>query len=297
MNEPHHLYRTSPVKRIRRTNEQLDAVLESVRAVIAEYHEPITIRHLYYRLVGLRVIEKTEADYKKLCTMLAKWRRSHAIAYSDFVDGTRWSSGPDLWDSAAEALQNTANCYRRNLWAEQGHYVEVWVEKDAIKSIVMEAAYQWGVRVFAARGFPSMSSLATAAETFLAWQAHGKKVHILYLGDHDPSGLAIDTNVKNALLEDHGVDDVDFRRLAVTPGQIAQYNLPTRPVKTSDRRSRDWNGGCVEIDTLPPATIKELISDAITSFIEPHAWDQLKQAEKLERESMMAYCAAMKGAA
>lgn len=296
MNAPA-VYRTSPVKRVRRTTAQIDAVLDAARLVISEYEDAITIRHLFYRLVGLRVIDKTESAYSNLCTLLAKWRRSGAIQYSDFVDGTRWKSGPTLWDSAAEALQNTANCYRQNLWADQAHFVEVWVEKDAIRSIVSDATSKWGVDVLACKGFPSMSTLASAADTFRAQQERGKEVHILYLGDRDPSGLAIDTNIKSALFDDHAVDGVDFRRLAVTPEQIEEFNLPTRPVKTSDRRAKGWLGECVEVDTMPPATIKEIFNHAITAFIEPHAWNQLQLTEKLERESIRAVWSAMKGAA
>ena len=291
------VYRTSPIKRIRRSNAQLDALLESVRAILAEYTDAITIRHLFYRLVGLRVIEKTETEYSKLCNLLAKWRRSGAIQYKAFVDGTRWKSGPRLWNSAQEALRNTEQCYRQNLWADQSHFVEVWVEKDAIRSIVSRATNQWGVDVLACKGFPSMSTLAAAADTFRGQQDRGKEVHILYLGDRDPSGLAIDANIRNALKIDHNVDGVDFRRLAVTPEQVALHNLPTRPVKTSDRRSRGWSGECVEVDTMTPAAIKSIVNGAITAFIEPHAWHQLQLTEKLERESIKAVWSAMKGAA
>jgi hypothetical protein len=289
------LYRTRPIKRVRRTRAQLDGLLEDVRAVLAEYDTAITIRHLFYREAGRRVIQKTEADYKRLCARLTVWRRSGEIEYGAFVDGTRWSSGPKLFNDAQAALNNTVACYRKNLWQTQKHYVEVWTEKDAIRSIIMEAADPWGLRVFACRGFASLSSLADAADTFRYWQKRGKEVRVLYFGDHDPSGLAIDESAERSLAEDFNVHDVEFRRLAVTPEQILEHDLPTRPVKTSDRRAAGWEGGCVEIDTLKPSVLKQLVDDAITDLIDAHEWEQLRLAEEMERETLRALAGNMGG--
>lgn len=289
------IYDTSTVKsedkpkRIRRTIEQLDNIKEAVKAILDEYSDAITIRHLFYRLVGKGAIQKTEDEYSKLCRQLAKWRKNGEIAYGNFVDGTRFYTGKTLYGDMASALEITAECYRKNLWATQPHFVEVWVEKDAITGIVSGIANSFGVKTFCCRGFTSITSLYNAAETYKEAIQHGKQVTVLYLGDHDPSGLGIDKQIKDAMY-DFDID-ITFQRLAILPNQIIDWNLPTRPVKATDKRSKDWQGGCVEIDTLRPNQLKELLEDAIASRIETGEWMRLKQIEDEERITLRSIAA------
>jgi hypothetical protein len=280
------LYRTSPIKRKRRSNQELDTLVEACVRITDE-DPPITIRHLFYRLTGEHLIEKTERDYTRLCAMLSTWRRQGRVSYDAFVDSTRFYYGPTLFDNLAEALEDGAVCYRKNLWKSQPYYLECWVEKDAIKMIVGDEASKFGVQTFVCRGFPSLSSLNTAAKTFLDAQRAGKTVRILYFGDHDPSGRAIDNAVENTLAEDFAVK-VEFRRISVTDEQIIKYQLPTRPVKMSDTRAKGWEGGCVEIDTLRPSVLKALVEGEITSLIDPRQWDVMQTVERDEREKFMA---------
>jgi hypothetical protein len=279
-------YRTSPIKRTRRTQGQMDSVLKSIQTILSGEEDQITIRHLFYRLVGLGVIPKTEQAYKLLCGHLSKWRRSEEIPWSAFADNTRWHIQHTTFDGVEDALRNTATTYRRNLWSTQPFFVEVWVEKDAIASIVAGTANSFGVPVFVARGFASLSSLYSAANTFREAVGAGKKVVIYHLGDYDPSGVAAGESILRAFRDDFGVE-VQFNRAAVTQQQIDKLNLPTRPVKTSDTRAAKWTGGeCVELDSMPPAEIRELVEACITRHIDPRQWNILKQTEAGEREQL-----------
>src|ERR1044071_7737721 len=110
-------YRTSPLKRIRRSKVEMQDTLSAIQNILNAEENQITIRHLFYRLVGLRVIEKTEQAYKNLCGHLSKWRRSEEIPWSAFADNTRWHIQQTTFDSVQDALQNTVENYRRNLWS------------------------------------------------------------------------------------------------------------------------------------------------------------------------------------
>jgi hypothetical protein len=261
-------------------------VLQAIQTILAGEDDQITIRHLFYRLVGLRVIEKTEAAYKGLCGHLSKWRRSEAIPWSAFADNTRWHIRHRTFDGIEDALRNTAESYRRNLWSTQPFFVEVWVEKDAIASLVARTANSFGVPVFVARGFASLSSLYSAANTFRDAVAAGKKVVIYHAGDYDPSGVAAGESMLRAFRDDFGVE-VQFTRAAVTQDQIRKLNLPTRPVKGSDTRAAKWTGGeCVELDSMPPAEIRKLVEACITQHIDARQWAMLKETEAGEREQL-----------
>jgi len=279
------LSRTSARKSSHRTHAEIKSLLDAISGILAGEQEQITIRHLFYCLVGLGQIEKTERAYHSLCGHLARWRRSGKIPWDAFVGSTRWHLGTDTFDDIDAVLKNTAECYRKNLWAQQPAYVEIWCEKDAISGILNQEASTFGVRVFVCRGFASLSSLYAAAQTFKEATANGKEVFVFYFGDHDPSGLDIDRATKKTLREDFGVE-VNFTRASITPAQIKKFNLPTRPTKESNH-SKNWRGGdSVEVDTMSSADLKTIVRNCITKHIDQRQWKQLQGVEKNERRQL-----------
>lgn len=275
-------------KRSRRSFAEMDNVLAWINHFIAESDgEQMSVRHLFYLLVGANIIHKTEAAYTSLVSHLSKWRRCGQVEWSAFTDSTRWHIKTETFDSMNDALVNTAATYRRNLWSTQKVYVEMWCEKDAMAGTIARAAEPFGVPVFVARGFASLSSLYSAANTFRAAAAAGKRCVIHHFGDWDPSGVAACESIVRAFRDDFKVD-VELVRAAVTAKQIKAMKLPTRPVKTSDSRAAKWTGGeCVELDTMPPAEIRKLVESCITQHItDRRAWEVLKETEILERTTL-----------
>jgi hypothetical protein len=66
----------------------------------------------------------------------------------------------------------------------------------------------------------------------------GKPVKIFYIGDYDPAGVLIDVALEHELRK-HLIDwNLDFRRIAITKEQIAEYDLPGKPRKEGDCRAR-----------------------------------------------------------
>jgi hypothetical protein len=228
------VYQSRSIKRKRRTRQDLQAILNATHAIIAEENDAITIRHLFYRLVALKLIEKTEREYSNLGGYLMKWRRSKEIPWSAFADNTRYYYGTSGYLSIEDALKDTRDSYRRNLWASQDTFIEIWCEKDAIASIITGVSNSFGVRVFPLHGFSSGTALHNAAETFRAAQDAGKEVHIYYFGDYDPSGLDIDRSALKGLSEDHGVHPY-FKRIAI------RLEIPLQSIcSVSKMRSRIW---------------------------------------------------------
>ena len=269
----------------RRTQSDLNSLLEACLYVINDEPGQITIRHLFYRLVGLGAIAKSEREYKALGRHLMKWRRAGLVSWSAFADNTRWYYGSQLFNDMDAALQNTVTAYRRNLWASQPDYVELWCEKDAIAAILLSVADRFGVKVFPLRGFASGTAIYNAAEIFKEQIERGHEVYVYYFGDYDPSGLAIDESAQRALSEDHGID-VHFERVAVTPAQISDLNLPTRPTKKTDRRSKNFSGESVEIDAMPTEILHRLVEGCITGHIEAGGWAKECEIEEGERETL-----------
>ena len=286
--------------------------MESLRAAmfeIVDAQKPMTVRQVFYRGVGFGLWDKTEADYKNVvCRVLADMRRDREIPYTWIADGTRWMRKPTTFSSLESALRNTAATYRRALWDHQDTYVEVWLEKEALAGVIVEVTGPWDVPLMVTRGYPSLSFLHSAAETI--WQqcwatasdndrqtAEGcrrlglshplgqpRSVKVLYLGDRDPSGDDIARNVAEQL-EDMSSCEIEFVRVAVTSEQVEEYDLPTRPTKQSDSRTRGWDGaGSVEVDAIEPDVLRELVGDEIEACIDQHELDTVLVAEADERE-------------
>jgi hypothetical protein len=188
------------------------------------------------------------------------------------------------WDTAQDALNDAVSSYRRSLWRDQDVYVEVWSEKDAIASIMSPTTDKWDVPLMIARGFASESFLWSTASTIRRQGEDGKDAVIYQLGDHDPSGLAAWQHIQTRLAEFADID-IHFERLAVTEDQIAEYDLPTRPTKTTDSRSKTFVGDSVEVDAIPTSILRDIVEDAITSWIDDDALriTQMVEAQELER--------------
>lgn len=289
------VYRSRSIKS-RRTNQELDAILQASRRIISEENGKITIRHLFYRLVGERLLEKNEREYKKLGTYLMKWRRSGDVPWSAFADNTRWYYGNTGFSSIEAALKNTRDTYRRNLWASQNAFVEIWTEKDAIASILLEEARTFGVQIFPLRGFISGSALHNAADSFKEQIDAGKDVYVYYFGDHDPSGMEIDKSAVRNLREDHGID-INFERITVTQEDIDRYKLPTRPPKPKDTRTKNFSGESVEIDAMPMDVLRRIVRDCIIRHKDAREWAAQSSIEDQERKLLSQVVSVFEGRA
>lgn len=280
------VYRSRSVKpRKRRTHADSEKILEAVTEIVGAANGPITIRHLFYRLVSRGLLKKSEQEYRNLGNYLTRWRESGRLHWSAFADNTRWYYTHTSYDNMAAALETTIDNYRRNLWQSQGSYVEIWCEKDAIASILYKEASSWGVPVFPLRGFPSGTALHNAADIFKAQIRAGKEVYIYYFGDHDPSGTSIDASTISSLNNVHNVD-INFERVAVLPAQIEEYDLPTRPTKKSDTRSKTFEGESVEIDAMDMEVLRDMVKDCIVRHINPQTWSSELAIEEQERATL-----------
>jgi hypothetical protein len=278
------LYSASRIKpRKRRTGAEMIELFKAVREVIKSWKNVRnSIRHLCYRLEMMGVIAKTESAFDTLAGHLAKWRKKRLIPFGVFVDATRWYHGTPTFDDAAAYLEHSIAIFRKNLWRTQPYHVEVWVEKEAVASIVVPVADHWGIKTFVCRGFTSLTSTWEASEIFKEAIRHGKKPIIFYLGDLDLKGKQCGDTIRNHFAL-HGLDgEVEFRLVAVLPEHIERFNLPTRPPKFKGDPAQ-----CVEIDTLSAAQIRELLEAEITALIvDQGEWNRLQKIEAAEHETL-----------
>ena len=274
------------------------AIINSANGVLAAATEAgyrFTLRRVFYALVSTNVIPNTERAYKNLSATLDKARWEGLMDVSGLDDLGRVSLMPSSWSTPGTAVEAVADQYRSDWWADADTLVEVWVEKAAVQGIVEPVAREYGVRFLACRGFSSLTALAEAAGR---WR--GRDVRLIYAGDHDPSGLDMDRDLSERLErlaeEVLGVDcSIDFTRVALTPEQIDQYQLPPQPTKKADSRARGYSedhSGSWEVDALDAGTLAGLVRDAIEEDL-PDDFQERQEADEEAKDSIRTAAAAL----
>lgn len=270
---------------IRRTKAEIEDIeLAIIDLVAAE--RPMTVRQIFYRLVSKGVVGKTEAEYKSTVARLTlRLREEGEIAWQDIVDNTRLMRKPASWNGVEDVLFYTAQHYRRALWDQADSYVEIWSEKDAISGVLFDITANWDVPLMISRGFSSASFLHSAAQTI---KSQNKPTYLYYFGDHDPSGVHIDRAIEKRLTEFAPDAEIIFERVAVLSWQIERWNLPTRPTKKTDTRSKAFDGESVEVDAIPPAHLRHLAQEVIDRHVDDDLLTSTLAAEESEREILTA---------
>ncbi len=288
-------YEATPTKRrARRTKVAIKALEDALVAIVKE-HAPLTCRHVFYLAMAVALITKSEKEYKyTIGRLLLRLRREGRISYRDIADESRWVRRVETSRGARQALKACARFYRRDLLHDQRLHLELWVEKAALVGVIEDVCDEFAVPLYPTSGFASETFIYEAAlEIAHAIKEDGHRAVIYTLGDHDPSGMHITRDLERRLrrlVEEVSNERLDFevRRLALTPEQVRRYRLPTRPTKRekNNHAKRFRFARSVELDALPPETLRGIVRDAIEREIDPQRLARTKRVEAAERETL-----------
>jgi hypothetical protein len=284
-----------------------------------EYTFAPTIRGMFYNLVSDGVISNTNEHYKGLDRALVDARNAGLISMDAFVDNTR--KIVDISNDVYWTPQSVINYHEDRLkqlpteyftfaniprWHKQSHYVEVWLEKDAVTGTFRSILKDSEVRIVPNRGWSSLSFKNENIQRLLKKQQEGKIVHVLYFGDFDPSGSAMDRNLARGLSDALGMEHV-FERIALTKAQIKKFGLEHLKNPDPDvlmKLERDPNSYSfikenedlyqIEIDALQndPERFKRLVLSAVCKYFDQCIYKSVmaeftpKQIDELVRESV-----------
>ena len=112
--------------------------------------------------------------------------------------------------------------------------------KAAVAGIVQPVAMSYGVPFLACRGFSSLTALAEGADRLI-----GRRVVVLYLGDHDPSGVDMDRDLQERMRV-LGAD--------VEPAALGAYPV-SRSTNTNYLRNRPRRATPGRRSTRPTMTV------------------------------------------
>ncbi|MDP8951053.1 MAG: hypothetical protein M3N18_02250 [Actinomycetota bacterium] len=244
---------------------------------------PMTLRQVHYRLVSRDdvVHPNTLSAYDTLGGWLRDDRLAGVIPWEWMEDRLRVAKGWAMWEDPARFLHSVRGRYSRNPWQDQGHYVEVWCEKDALSGIFSDALARYRVTLNVGRGYDGWSSIKRAADRYSWRQDEGIETTVLYFGDFDPSG----EDMHRSLIERFATLGVypEIPKAALTHADARV--LPGDVAKADDSRAAafvaKYGNLAVELDALPVGQLRDRIQQGVEEWMDMEA---LAENARIERE-------------
>lgn len=280
-------YGAGTIKRDRRSRARMDLLDAQLVDVLRADH-PQSVRHVFYRLTDPRLaepVEKSDRGYRHVQRRCLDLRRSGVIPYSWISDTSRAGYHTVTYRDSTEFLRRVSGMYRADLWGHRdvSMHCEVWVESRSLAGTLVDLCRELAVSLYPAGGFAS-ASFAYEAAQFLN---HQRATKVLYVGDYDPAGVLIDIAIERELRRHlrPGVY-LEFERVAITPEQIATYDLPTKPRKPGDRRAKHIKF-TVEAEAMPARIMRQLVRERIEELLPPGLLETVRAAEESERATLL----------
>jgi hypothetical protein len=276
-------------------------MIRTINGILDEYAVQgydLSLRQLYYQLVSRNLIENTEKSYKNIGCLVSDARLAGLIDWDMIKDRGREMISNPHWDNPADFIKSVAPQFRFDLWADQKAYVEVMVEKQALEGVLQPVCSRLDVPFTANKGYSSSSAMYEASKRFLSRAEQGKHLYVIYLGDHDPSGIDMTRDVGDRLdlflktsldrTDEIGPNElpaVTVKRIALNMDQVRELNPPENPAKITDSRAdgyiRRFGTSSWELDAIEPRQLAQLVTAAITSIMDAVLFQ--KNQKKMEK--------------
>ena len=258
-------------------------ILRQAANIVNSYDTPVTLRQLFYRLVSIELLENTRSNYTMLSQRTADARREGW--FPGFIDRTRKIYEYQSFDDPQTAQEWLAHIYRRDRTEGQPYSIYLGVEKEGIVEQLRSWFGAYGIPIIALRGYASQSYVEEVREHSIR---QGRPAVFIYAGDFDPSGEDIERDFKK-----RADCFSEMIRIALSPEQIIDYNLPPQMGKSTDTRAAGFiekHGKLVqvELDALPPNVLRDLYQEEISNFFDLSIYDEAMRQEQEDKELLQA---------
>jgi len=268
--------------------------LAQIDKIIEEYLREgykLTVRQLFYQLVGRGLIDNDQKEYRKISSLVVQGRMGGLIDFDAIEDRVRVPKIPYWCENPDDAIEDTISTYRLDRQRGQGWYTEVWSEKDALSGLLYDVTRKYHVNLVINRGYSSCSAMYEAYLRFAeAVTQRGQAGQIIYLGDHDPSGKDMIRDIKDRLTEFGVGSVVDVIPVALTMDQINEYDPPPYFAKIKDPRAdwyiKEFGDVAWEVDALTPPVLKGVLEDAIEERLDLDLFYDLVQQEEDDKKEL-----------
>lgn len=268
-------------------------LINEITTAAANRPEPekrMTIRNMFYMLVGKHVINSSAGEYVKIVQAVKDGRSLGIIPWDLFYDEGRKFDYDDHFRNPKHALESLSRSYLFDKRLNQAYRPEVWIEKAALAVVVKDTCKDLDVGLLACKGYPSLTSLKLASDRFIQYRnVDGQEPIVFFLGDHDPSGFDIFNKIQIDIKAMTG-EIIDFRRIGITKDYAVSHNLKSIPAKASDSRTRAYvqrheSDSCWELDAMDPDDMCNAIIENVGEYTNDR---KFKAAAATERKHRLA---------
>lgn len=278
-----------------RFNGKAQKTVDQANAIIKDYTAQgyiLTLRQLYYQFVAQDLIPNNEKQYKRLGRLVTQAREAGVMDWEAIEDNGRTAYARRINENAQSVVRGVESGLKYDHWARQDHYIEVWVEKQALEGVIKRPCSKLHVTHMACKGYLSASEAWRAGLRFQDALMDGKKPILIHLADHDPSGLDMtkdNTNRIRIFAEDKGIE---VRRIALNMNQVEQYKPPPNPAKITDSRyagyKKEFGESSWELDALEPKVLDSIITDTINEYRDMDIWGEVATQQEVARRPLAA---------
>lgn len=247
--------------------------LEKVKGILQELDEykPLTLRQIYYQMVGKGYINNKLTEYHMLSDLLSNARYDGFVEWDVMEDRVRrfvdLRGFPNVPVFVMLTLNRWLDQYSRDLMQEQENYIELWTEKDALATLLSRVCYDYSVPVVVCRGYNSTTFMNDFRERV---KGNAKGIVLLYFGDYDPTGMAI----SELDLPDRFNKKLDLSvfidRIALRREHTLDLYSDPDSVKDKDPRTpwfrKNYGDVGYELDALQPGDLEGMVRAAIEKY-------------------------------
>ena len=277
--------------------QELTGVICEIVELFAGQGYKLSARQLYYQLVTKDLIPNAEAVYTRILKLLTDLRYNGVVDWSAIEDRGRVPKKHPEWLNVSDLIESALAAYRLPRWSDQEYYIELYCEKQALEGVLKPIADKYHIYFGVNKGYSSASTMYDIAKRMQRQIWDGKYTRILYLGDHDASGLDMVRDIHTRVCEFLRIDedDVDFgvSQIALNMDQIDEYDPPPNPAKQTDPRSKwyikKYGDKSWELDALEPSVLQEVTEEAILKFIDIDKYNCWVDREEKEAEKLKAF--------
>lgn len=147
------------------------------------------------------------------------------------------------------------------------------------------------------KGYSSSSAMYEAGRRMNKHLFDSKPITVIYLGDHDPSGIDMSRDVEDRLrlfaeCAEGDTITIEVHRVALNMSQIRELKPPENPAKITDSRAksyiRQFGQSSWELDAIEPKRLAKLVSDAITELLDVPAFEASQKIQEEGRTKLVA---------
>jgi hypothetical protein len=269
---------------------------------------PRHIRGLHYAFIGQtkpngEPYTNTDKDWEWLATPAKCARWLGYVPFDAIVDQRNEAPVIKLWTPAdpkptvsvdfevaiPDIDDLTPRIGVKGFIGDQPYRLVLIGEKSSLRPVLEPIAYRYQADLYLPTGEISDTQLYAMARRAAA---DGRDMVVFYFSDCDPSGWQMPVSVHHKLraFKDLEFDDAfecQMRPVVLTPDQVRRYELPSTPLKDTEKRAGRWFDAMgvlqTEVDALAalrPDLLAELAETAIAPFYDATLARRVERARR-----------------